>query len=170
MKHKLLLLYSWLIRTTLFFLPDAPIFMRLRGKMYSYGMKECGRNFQVAHNAILNTLETISVGRDVYIAYSCVLLGGGEIELGDEVVIGPGVVIASGNRTRKFNSFRFGNSRAGTIQLEKGSWVGSNCTIVPGAILPKGSILAANSVLNRKFTTPNSLYAGVPAVLKEVQS
>ena len=53
MKHRLLLLYSWLVKTVLFFLPDIPLIMRFRGFLYSLGMPSCGSNFQVAHNVII---------------------------------------------------------------------------------------------------------------------
>ena len=50
MKHRLLLLYSWLVKTVLFFFPDVPLIMRFRGFLYGLGMPSCGSNFQVAHN------------------------------------------------------------------------------------------------------------------------
>ncbi len=165
MKRKALLIYSWFVRTVCFFLPDAPILMRFRGFLYSFGMKSCGSNFQVAHSAIMNNLENISAGNDVYIAHYCVLLAGGGIYLEDGVIIGPNVVIASGNRTRSNGSFRFGSSRYEEIAVRRGGWVAANCTLVPGAELPKGSVLGANSLLNKKYDIPNSLYAGVPAIL-----
>ena len=62
MKHRLLLLYSWLIKTMLFFFPDIPLIMRFRGFLYSLGMPSCGSNFQVAHNVTLNSIEGLTVG------------------------------------------------------------------------------------------------------------
>lgn len=61
MKHKLLLLYSWLVRTLLFFLPDMPLVMRFRGFLYGLGMAKSGKNIQVTHDAILRDLENISM-------------------------------------------------------------------------------------------------------------
>ena len=57
MKHKFLLLYSWFVRTIMYFLPDIPFIMRFRGFLYGVGMKKCGKDFQVTHNAIIKELE-----------------------------------------------------------------------------------------------------------------
>ena len=85
MKHKFLLLYTWLIRSLLFFLPDMPLLMRLRGGLYGLGMMKCGKDFQVTHDANVKVLEKISVGDHVFIGNSSVLLGGGGIEIEDYV-------------------------------------------------------------------------------------
>lgn len=62
MKHKFLLIYSWFVRTILFFLPDMPLVMRLRGFLYGLGMAKSGKNIQVTHDAILRDLENMSMG------------------------------------------------------------------------------------------------------------
>ena len=110
MKHKLILLYAWLVRTLLFFLPDIPLFMRFRGWLYGLAMKECGRNFQVAHSVILNGLDLLCVGKDVYIANSCNVILNGELKIGYEVIFGPGVLVSTGNHQYDGNSYRFSAS------------------------------------------------------------
>lgn len=167
MVHKLLLLYSWFVKSILFFLPDYPLFMRFRGFLYSLVMKSAGKNFQVAHNAILLNLETISVGDNCYIAYFSILIANpkGAIILDDEVQIGPHCVVVSDNHTSINHSFRYGKCHEEQIILGRGSWVGANSIILKGSILPSGSVLGAGSVLNKKFEIKNSLYAGSPAKL-----
>lgn len=139
--------------------------MRVRGYLYGLGMKSCGKDFQVAHNTILNSLELFSIGDHVFVANSCIFIGNGEITIGDEVLFGPNVVISSGNHVFDSKSFRFAQSSKAKVQIGKYSWVGANSTIVAGAILPDSSILAANSALiNLKVElTPKALYGGVPA-------
>src|SRR3989304_6903967 len=149
LKHKRLLIQTWFIRTFLFFLPDAPVMMRLRGFLYSLGCKSCGKNFQVTHSAILNTIETICVGNDVYIGHNVILAGGGPINIEDEVMVGHNAVIVSSNHMKRRGSFRFGDNKVGTITIGKGSWIGANCCLLPGSSLPPGSVLAANSLLNK---------------------
>lgn len=94
MKHKLSLIYAWSVRTLFFFLPDFPLFMRFRGWLYGVGMEKCGRNFQVAHSAVLNSLDRIKVGDNVYIANFCSLIPNGLIEIGSNTLFGPGVVVS----------------------------------------------------------------------------
>ena len=49
-----------------------------------------------------------------------------------------------------------------TIEFEKYSGAGADCTILPGVKLAEGSILCAGSLLN-KDTKPWTIYAGNPA-------
>ena len=161
--HKILLMYTWFIRTTLYFLPDIPIFMRFRGFIYGIGMQHCGKDFQVTHDANVKVLEKISVGNHVFIGNTSLILGGGGVSIEDNVLIGPHVVIVSGNHTFLNGSYRFGKSKLGEIKIKQGSWVAANCTVTQGAVLPETSVLGSNSVLNKAFTEKNSLYAGLPA-------
>lgn len=163
MKHKLILLYSWLVRTLTFFVPDIPITMRFRGWLYGLAMPQCGKNFQVSYDAYIKTLDHSYIGDNVFIGSHTLLLGGGDIFIGDEVLIAPHCVIVSGNHKYKDGSFKAAEGVYGTIKIEANCWITSNCTIGVGALLPKGSVLAANSFLNKSFSVQNSIYGGVPA-------
>lgn len=48
------------------------------------------------------------------------------------------------------------------VVIEDDVWVGANAVILMGVRIGKGSIIAANSVVNRNVT-PYSVYGGVPA-------
>jgi acetyltransferase-like isoleucine patch superfamily enzyme len=53
------------------------------------------------------------------------------------------------------------------IIVEHDVWIGSRCTILKGAIVPYGSVLASSSVLSKKLSTPHCVYGGNPvSVLK----
>ncbi|MFA8300216.1 MAG: hypothetical protein ACEPOV_08645 [Hyphomicrobiales bacterium] len=165
MKHKFLLIYAWFVRTILFFLPDIPFIMRFRGWLYGLGMRKRGRDFQVTHNTIIKSLQNIEVGNNVFIGNFSVILAAANVIVHDEVQIGPNVIIISGNHTKLNGSYRFGKPDREEIILERGSWVSANCTIAKGSMLPSGSVLAANSLLNKKHTTKDGIYGGVPAKL-----
>lgn len=168
MEAKISIVYSWFVRTMTYFLPNIPVFMRFRGFLYSLMMEKCGKDFQVASSATLGTLSGLKIGNHVYIAHNVVVLGM-DIELKNEVLIGPNCVIASGNHRRVRSSFRFGGYYKGTVSIGNGCWVAANCSILSGSGLPDGSILAAGSVLNRIFNDKNHLYGGTPAVkIKEI--
>src|SRR5690606_2007807 len=142
MKLKISILYSWLIKTLTYFLPNHPLFMRLRGYLYSLMMKNCGKDFQVASTVTINSLTGLEVGNHVYIAHNCVLIGT-NIKIGNYVIIGPNSIVSSGNHTLQNGSFRYGKSKVKEVIIEDGSWVSGNCSIIGGAILPSQSILAA---------------------------
>lgn len=163
MKHKLLLLYAWGIRTLLFFFPDIPLFMRFRGFCYGLGMSKCGKNFQVTHDVIIKDLQGIRIGDNVFIGNGTVAMGSGTIVIEDEVLIAPHCILISGNHVFENGSFRSKKSDTGKIHIGLGSWVAGNCTIARNSCLPAFSILSANSFLNRTFKEERTLYGGVPA-------
>ncbi len=163
MKDKLLLMYSWLIRTLLFFLPDIPLFMRFRGWLYGLGMDKCGYDFQVTHDAIIKDLMGISIGNHVFVGNGTVIMGSGTITIEDEVMFAPHCIAISGNHVQKNGSFRYGKGDIGHINIGRGAWVAGNSTIGRGATLPSGSVLSANSFLNKPFSEESALYGGVPA-------
>lgn len=162
MKIKVSILYSWLIKTITFFLPNHPVFMKFRGWLYSFMMKSCGKNFQVASSVIINSLAGLEVGENVYIAHNNVIIGT-RVMIGDEVIIGPNCIISSGNHIFDGNSFRYGKGFTKGVIIDKGSWVAGNCSVIGGARLPKQSILAAGAVLNKPMLEEKSIYGGVPA-------
>jgi acetyltransferase-like isoleucine patch superfamily enzyme len=162
MKVKISIIYSWLVRTLTYFVPNIPFFMRFRGWLYSLMMKKCGKNFQVTSSVIFNSLSGIEVGNNVYIAHNNVIIGL-DITIEDEVIIGPNCVISGGNHVHENRSFRFGKSTVNPILIKRGSWVAANCTVTGGSVLPEESILAAGAVLSREYTEEKVVYGGIPA-------
>lgn len=136
--------------------------MLFRGWLYSFMMKSCGKDFQVASSVIINSLAGLEVGNHVYIAHNNVLIGT-SIKIGDKVIVGPNCVFSSGNHTFLEDSFRYGKSDSKSVVIEEGSWVAANCSVVAGAKLPKQSLLAAGAVLNKPMQEERSIYGGVPA-------
>ncbi|MCF7487632.1 acyltransferase [Vibrio sp. A2-1] len=159
--HKFNLLYTWFIRTVTYWLPDQPVIMRLRGKLYGYRMKSCGRNFQVSSNVILRTLENLTVGDDVYLAPNVVINCSDTITIESEVLIGFNVVVVSSNHSILNGSYRFGTSIDKPIFIGFGSWIGANSTVLAGSYISKSVVIGANSVTN-KFVESDGIYAGSP--------
>lgn len=56
---------------------------------------------------------------------------------------------------------------ASPVEIGDFCFVGTSCVILKGSRLPDYSVLGANSVLNKKLSTPYRLYAGNPAVEKK---
>lgn len=73
-------------------------------------------------------------------------------------------VLISGNHSIQNGSYRYGQNIRAPIKVGFGSWIGGNTTLVAGSILPPSSLLAAGSVLNKKFII-SGIYAGSPAKL-----
>ena len=90
--------------------------------------------------------------------------GGGIISLGQNVLIGPNVVMRTSNhnflnRTKNINEQ---GHNSGDIKIEDNVWIGANCVILPNVHIGEGAILAAGAVVN-KDVAPFTVVGGVPA-------
>lgn len=55
----------------------------------------------------------------------------------------------------------------GKIVIGDNCWLGCRCLILKNSHIPRDSIVAAGSLVNKRFLQANSLIAGVPATLKQ---
>jgi acetyltransferase-like isoleucine patch superfamily enzyme len=152
MTHKLLLLYSYFIRIILFIFPDIPIIMRLRGLLYSFGMKSCGRNFQVSSSSTLKGINNFSVGNDCYLAPNTVISAGMDIQFSNEVMVGYNSIIIDGNHTQIDVSYRFGPSLRKPINIESGVWLAANVVVIGGVSICSGCLVSANTVVYKNLS------------------
>ncbi|HEM8294542.1 acyltransferase [Providencia vermicola] len=150
MKHKLLLLYSWLIRTLLYFLPDTPFIMKVRGKLYSYAFKKCGKNLQVASTSSIRGIQNISCGNNVYLGPNSYIFSRKSITIHDEVLVAMNCVIIDSNHGKENNSYRYARGRTEEIIIEKGSWIAANSVVTAGSIIREGTIVPPCTVVRYK--------------------
>lgn len=149
-----------------FFLPEIPLFQSFRGWLYSFGMRKCGNRFRVSFNVVINHLETLTVGDNVYIACGTVFTGAGNVSIGTDTLIGPNVIMASSRHV--FNKVNFlGGYTHGDIIIEEGSWVGGNSTLLIGTHIHKASVVGAGSVCNEDFVESCVLIVGMPAKVRK---
>jgi len=160
--HSFCLIYSWFIKTITCFLPDQQHIMRFRGRLYNYAMPQSAKNFQVSASTILRNLENIYVGNDVYFAPNVIINALAKVTIESEVMLAFNSVIVSGNHTSTGGSYRFGKSILKPILIRKGAWVAANCTVVAGAVIGEGVLIAANSMA-RGLCLDEGVYSGIPA-------
>lgn len=157
--HFVLLLTNWL--------PDNVIFLRLRGLLAGLFIGSCGKDLRLGRNITIYNSSFIHVGNNVYFAYGCWILAGGEVYIGDQVMFGPYVVLSAGNHTRLNSSFRYGEQEKLSVSIGCGSWVGAHTTILGGVSIGNGSLVASGATVIRGEYPNDSFLAGVPAVLKK---
>ena len=110
----------------------------------------------------------ISIGNNTGINAGTYLSGQGGIEIGDDVIIGPGVKIFSENHN--FSDPKIiikdqGVTRSGVV-IKNNCWIGANVTILDGVTVEDGCVIAAGSIVTKSVPS-YSVVAGVPAkVLK----
>lgn len=94
----------------------------------------------------------------------CFIGCSGEIRIGNDVMLGPGVRLFSENH--EFNEPRQTIKSQGVVRefltIGDDTWVGSGATIMAGVTIGSGSVIAAGSVVTRDIPA-NSVAAGVPA-------
>lgn len=106
----------------------------------------------------------VSIGNNTGINTNVFLGGQGGIDIGDNVLIGPGVKIFSENHVFSDPNIIIkdqGVTRLG-VRIENNCWIGANVTILDGVNIGQGCIVAAGSVVTKSIP-PNSVAKGVPA-------
>lgn len=106
---------------------------------------------------------TISFGSNVTVNTNCVFYGGGNITIGNDVMIATGTIFVASNHNYSnplININEQGLTHKGII-LEDNIWIGANCIILDGTIIKRGVIVAANSVV-KGILEENSIYGGSP--------
>ena len=113
-------------------------------------------------------LGDVIIGEHCQINSGIVMYSGNGITLGDNVLVAANTTFAPTNhayerRDIPIRAQRFKASKGG-ILIEDDVWIGSGCVLLDGAVLRKGTIVAANSVV-RGETEAYGIYAGSPAQL-----
>lgn len=111
--------------------------------------------------------KNIKIGKNVFINACCKFQDQGGIEIGNGVLIGHNVTLATLNHDER-PEFRQ-NIYPKPIKIGDNVWIGSNATILQGVIIGDGAIIGANAVVT-KDVPENMVVAGIPAkVLRKVK-
>lgn len=108
----------------------------------------------------------IKIGSNCTIHHNCVLLGEGGITIGDDVRIATSTVIVSANHIYADRNvpIRKQGMEAKGIKICDDVWIGANCTILDGVTISNGAVIAAGAVVN-KDVDAYAVVGGVPARL-----
>lgn len=111
--------------------------------------------------------KNITLGKNVFINSGCRFQDQGGITLGDSVLIGHNVVLATLNHD--FAPNKRANMEPKSVTIGNNVWIGANATVVPGVTVGNGAIIAAGAVVT-KDVPPNTVVGGVPAEkLREIE-
>lgn len=135
-----------------------------------------GKNFEVFAPFYCEYGVNIRVGQNCFVNYKSVFLDVAPITLGDNVLIGPNVTLATPNHPFVAEERAFTDYPNGCHELEYAEpiaigdhcWLCSGVTVCGGVTIGAGSIVAAGAVVTCDIP-PNSIAAGVPArVLRQI--
>lgn len=106
---------------------------------------------------------SIKIGRGSVVTAYAIINGGGNITIGQDVVIGPRCSInANEHVIRKDVPILPRQFEHGDVVIEDQSWLAANVVITMGVTIHEGSVIAANAVVT-KDTEAYSVNGGVPA-------
>ncbi len=136
----------------------------LRSILYRFLFKKIGKNLLIYPNVFIIFSHKISVGNRVAINVGTYLDGRGEIEIGNNVMIGPGVIISSADHSFDQVDVPMCNQdiRYGKIIIKDDVWIGANSTIANGVKIGEGTVIVAGSFVNSDLP-PYSIVSGIPA-------
>ncbi|MDE6034976.1 MAG: sugar O-acetyltransferase [Ruminococcus sp.] len=108
----------------------------------------------------------IHIGKNVFINAGCKFQDQGGIYIGDDVLIGHNVVLATLNHN--LNPAKRGNIIPAPIHIGNRVWIGSGSVILSGVTIGDGAVIAGGAVVNCDVPE-NCIFGGVPAkFIKEV--
>ena len=104
----------------------------------------------------------ITVGKSFYANFDCIILDGGGVETGDNVLFGPRVGIYTSNHAIDPQERAAGACWAKPVRIGHRVWIGGGVNINPGVAIGDESIIGSGSVVARDIPA-GVIAAGVPA-------
>jgi maltose O-acetyltransferase len=104
----------------------------------------------------------ISVGRRFYANVNCVFLDCAPIEIGDHVLLGPGVHLYTATHPLDAAERREGLELAKPISVGDDAWLGGGAIVLPGVTIGVRAVVGAGSVVTRDVSAVERV-AGNPA-------
>lgn len=110
----------------------------------------------------------ITIGNNFYANFDCVMLDGGGIEIGDNVLFGPKVGIYTSNHALDAQERVKGGRYAKKVTIGDHDWVGAGVHINQGVTIGDNTVIGSGSVITKDIPA-NVIAAGVPCrVIREI--
>lgn len=110
----------------------------------------------------------IFIGDGVYINFNCNFVDDGKITIGNGVMFGPAVTIATVGHPLDPDLRKAGYMYCDPVSIGDNCWIGAGAIICPGVTIGENSIIGAGSIVVHDIP-PNSVAVGNPCrVLRQV--
>lgn len=137
---------------------------RLGGADIAVGAEICG--------GVRMTGRTVRIGKGSFLGAGALIEANtsASVVIGSNVAIGPGVSILTSTHEIGDAAKRAGPSRAKSVTVESGAWIGAGATILPGVTIGRGAVVAAGTVVYCDVA-PSMLVGGQPLrTIRELSS
>jgi acetyltransferase-like isoleucine patch superfamily enzyme len=114
----------------------------------------------------INYGRNITIGKNVFVNFDCVLLALGGITIEDNVLIGPKVSLIT--ESHPLDPQLRNGLIVKPIHIKKNAWIGANAIILAGVTIGENAVVAAGAVVSKDIPD-NAIAAGIPAkVIKTI--
>lgn len=135
----------------------------LRLKILRKLFKSVGENVNIMNNIEFSFGGNISIGDNSGIGKNCFLNDTTTIFIGNDVLMGPDVMIFTTNHSTAKNSLiRRSGYEFGEVYIGNDVWIGARVIILPNVIVGEGAVIGAGAVVT-KDVEPYTIVGGVPA-------
>lgn len=124
-------------------------------------LKQSHTGLKIQHPVVIEHPEKVEIGSGVTIAAFLHIWGGGGVQIGDRVMIGSHVAIASEGHDPDAHPMNETFVRM-PIRIEDDVWIGTHSVILPGVVVGRGAVIGAGAIVTRDVP-PLTVVAGVPA-------
>ncbi|WP_459558078.1 sugar O-acetyltransferase [Lacunimicrobium album] len=129
----------------------------------------CGEGVMIVPSFHCDYGGQIRLGNRVYMNAGCVLLDCAPIEIGDDVLLAPGVQLLTATHPLDFETRRSGLEYAKPIRIGTGAWLGGGVIVLPGVTIGARSVIGAGSVVT-KDVPEDVIVAGNPGRILRMNS
>lgn len=141
--------YALAIRLPMPGMPGAYIGHWLRLFCAKKLFQECGRGVRISANVRFGAGRKIKIGDNSNLGYGCRIIGG-DVILGNEVMMAPNVLIITENHETSDLSKPMmlqGQAQPRPVKIGNDVWIGARAIILPGVEINSHSIIGAGSVV-----------------------
>ena len=123
---------------------------------------QIGDGVRICSSAIILGRSRLKLADGVWLGHQALIICAADVEIGEDVDIGPRVFIGTGTHVPNVTGKRAGKEISAKITVYENSWIGAGAMVLPGVVIGAGTLVAAGAVVIRA-TAPQSTVAGVPA-------
>ena len=124
-------------------------------------LKSMGTDIHFEPNVRFEFGYNISIGNHFYANFDCIMLDGGDIEIGDHVLFGPRVGIYTSNHAIDATERINGACYAKPVKIGNNVWIGGGVQINQGVTIGDNTIIGSGSVVTKDIPS-NVIATGVP--------
>lgn len=147
-------------------LPETKCFGLKRGLLRLSGAK-IGSNVRICSSVMIIGAGELTIGDNTWVGHRCLISASSSIKIGKNVDIAPNVYIGNGTHEITPDKERIASIElAKDIVIGNGCWLCANVTILPGVTIGDKCVIAAGSVVTKSYGNMK-LLAGVPADIKK---